>query len=100
MAHYWKLIERRILHPRWWKAVLSERLRRLTDDDFRHFFPYHPSGDEWLTWFHQGRRLRFFFHPRNQKDFFLHQLTHTQSHEQILLEAEHTVENKFQTLGS
>ncbi|HEX9829768.1 MAG TPA: alginate lyase family protein [Bacteroidota bacterium] len=100
LAHYWKLIEHRIIKPRWWRTVLAGRLQRLADDDFQRLFPYKAPGDEWLEEFHARARFRFFFHPRNRKDFFLHQLTHTQNHDQIIQEAEETVENKFQTLGS
>jgi len=80
--------------------VSVERLRRLSDDAFRSLLPYHGSVDEWLEQFHANARLRFFFHPRNRKDFFLHQLTQTQNEEGILAEADHVLANRFQTLGS
>ena len=44
--------------------------------------------------------MRFFFHPRNQKDFFLNLLTTSQSEESILTEAQDVLENRFDTLGS
>jgi uncharacterized heparinase superfamily protein len=80
--------------------VLLERLSTRSDEEFRRLFPFGGSNDEWLAEFHQRARLRFFFHPRNQKDFFLQLLTQTQPYEQILSEADDVVANRFEALGS
>ncbi|MCI0707115.1 MAG: heparinase II/III family protein [Ignavibacteriae bacterium] len=100
LDHYRKLITHRIVRPRWWRLVLADQLSRLTAVSFRKLFPYRAPSDEWLEDFHKNARFRFYVHPRNQKDFFLHQLTQTQSQDQILQEAGDVLENKFQTLGS
>jgi uncharacterized heparinase superfamily protein len=49
---------------------------------------------------HEQARFRFFFHPRNQKDFFLNLLTSTQREASILAQADNTLQNVFSTLGS
>jgi uncharacterized heparinase superfamily protein len=51
------------------------------------------STDKWP-------QAEFFFHPRNRKDFFLNTLASIQSYESILDDAEDTLGNSFQTLGS
>ncbi len=100
LTHYWNLVEYRILRPRAWRAVVQGRVERLRDEEFRKHFPYHGSADEWLAEFHLSARLRYFFHPRNQKDFFLQLLTRTQPFDQILQEADDVLGNRFDTLGS
>jgi uncharacterized heparinase superfamily protein len=95
-----RILEHRILRPFWWRLVGAERARTMSNDAFRRLFPYPGSPDEWITEFHNRARLRFVFHPRNQKDFFLHLLTTTQSYEHILSEADDVLANRFQTLGS
>lgn len=56
--------------------------------------------ESFLEDFHARARLRFFFHPRNRKDFFLNTLTSVQPFESILEEADNALSNRFQTLGS
>ncbi|MBI3577958.1 MAG: alginate lyase family protein [Ignavibacteriales bacterium] len=94
------IINHRIIKPRWWRTFLRERTTRLTDESFKQFFPSTGSNQEFLAQFHSAVRLRFFFHPRNQKDFFLQLITSTQNYEDILAEAQNVLENKFETLGS
>lgn len=97
---YLRLAEYRILRPWWWRTVLLERVNKMSDEEFRRLFPFGGSSDDWLAEFHQRVRLRFFFHPRNQKDFFLQLLTQTEPYEQILSEADDVVANRFEALGS
>ncbi|HTY36636.1 MAG TPA: alginate lyase family protein [Bacteroidota bacterium] len=70
----------------------------MTDAEFRALFPFH--GDSFLSEFHDSARLRFFFHPRNKKDFFLYLLTQTQPYEDVLADAQNVLENKFEAFGS
>ncbi|MBI4429738.1 MAG: alginate lyase family protein [Ignavibacteriales bacterium] len=72
----------------------------MSDEDFLNIQQSAFTSEEFLKTFHETVRLKFFFHPRNQKDFFLNLLTKTQSEEEILTEAQNVLENKFQTLGS
>lgn len=95
-----RLVIHRILKPLTWETLSRPRLTRLNDEDFLTLWNFQGSPEEFIAWFHDTVRLRFFFHPRNQKDFFLNLLTKTQSHESILAEAQDVLDNKFQTLGS
>jgi len=75
-------------------------MRALSDESFLKLLGSKGSGTEFLSSFHQSARFRFFFHPRNKRDFFLNLLTKTQSEESIDAEAREVMENKFETLGS
>lgn len=75
-------------------------MTQLADESFLKMFGFNGSGEEFVTSFHDAVRLGFFFHPRNQKDFFLNLLGKTQSEDSMLSEAQDVVENRFETLGS
>ena len=92
-------IRYKILRPAIWNRVLLRRLQSAGDEAFlrMHGIPETPEQvDAWL----RARPSRFFFDPRNKKDFFLNVLTSVQSMDSIADEAELVLENKFQTLGS
>lgn len=95
-----RAVEHRIVRRRFWRHVLLPRITTLSDEDFKRLFTFSEGAVSFEESFHAAARLRFFFHPRNQKDFFLHLLTQTQSEESILAEAEDVLENRFETLGS
>jgi uncharacterized heparinase superfamily protein len=86
--------------PRIWKVFLEKRVQTFSDHEFSQLFGFTGTAEEFLQRFHDAARLRFFFHPRNQKDFFLQLITTTQPYEQILSEAQDVVENRIETLGS
>lgn len=90
----------RQLRARWWRHVVGPRTSTMTDADFKLRLGLPESDDEAARILHERLRHRFFFHPRNRKDFFLNVLTSLQPYEDILREADETVENKFSTLGS
>lgn len=94
------IVNHRIIKPRWWRTFLRERTTRPSGESFKQLFSSTGSHQEFLAQFHLAARFRFFFHPRNQKDFFLQLITSTQNYEDILAEAQNVVENKFETLGS
>jgi uncharacterized heparinase superfamily protein len=95
-----RLVIHRILKPFIWEHFTRPLLTRLSDQDFLSRCGFQGSADDFIASFHPKARLRFFFHPRNQKDFFLNLLTRTQNHEDILAESEDVLHNRFQTLGS
>lgn len=95
-----RVIEHRIIRPRIWRLFLGERAARMRDEAFIRENGFRGTPDEFVTWFHNTVRFRFFFHPRNRKDFFLQLITSTQPYEQILAEAQDALENRFSTLGS
>jgi len=95
-----RIVYHRILRPRLWKTFVWEELSRLSDKDFLRRFGFAGPNEEFLTQFHSAARFRFFFHPRNQKDFFLQLITSTQDQDQILSEAQDVLQNRFDTLGS
>ena len=76
------------------------RLLRFTDDAFFSALGWKRTAQEFLFHLREGGRLRFFFHPRNRKDFFLNTLTRTQPLESILEEADDVLNDRFQALGS
>jgi len=90
----------RILLPAWWDRVQRRRATALSGAQFLRVFAGAGSPDGTLRSFHVQSRYRFFFHPRNRKDFFLDTLTLTQPYESILAEADNVLHNRFQTLGS
>jgi uncharacterized heparinase superfamily protein len=99
-----KIHTRRILHrlvnPLMWRWYGCKRAGQLTDAGFRSFFPFRQDQSGFLQDFHDAARLRFFFHPRNKKDFFLHLLAQTQPYEEMLADAQDVLENKFEAFGS
>jgi len=96
----YRIIEHRFVRHGWWSRVLAARLRRLPDARFISLLNEAGTVDEIVGRLHEQLRLRFFFHPRNRKDFFLNTLTTTQPYESILEEARLVLNNSFQTLGS
>jgi len=98
-----KVHTRRILHrlvkPLMWRWYGCKQVERLTDAAFRSLFPFHQDQNGFLQDFHDAARLRFFFHPRNKKDFFLYLLTQTQPYEEVLADAQDVLENKFEAFG-
>jgi uncharacterized heparinase superfamily protein len=90
----------RQLRTRWWRHDAGPRAAAMTDADFKRLMGLPEGDEEAVRILHERLRLRFFFHPRNRKDFFLNTLTSLQSFDDVIREAEETVENKFDTLGS
>lgn len=84
----------------WWRHVAGPRAAAMTDAEFKRRLGLPESDEEAMRVLHERLRLRLFFHPRNRKDFFLNVLTSLQSFDDILREADETVEDKFDTLGS
>ncbi len=72
----------------------------MSDEDFLRRCAWSEDLHGFMLRFHERARFRFFFHPRNRKDFFLNTLTTLQPEEQIFADADATVANRFQTLGS
>jgi uncharacterized heparinase superfamily protein len=99
-SYYWKLGENRIFRPIIWNRWLRKNIARLSDQGFMSLCGFKGTSVEFVQHLHEQVRLKFFFHPRNQKDFFLILLTKTQSEESILAEARDVLENTFDTLGS
>lgn len=95
-----RAVEHRIVRKKLWQHLLLRRSTSMTDDEFRKLFRFSKAGSTFCESFHASIRLRFFFHPRNQKDFFLQLLTRGQSMESILEEADDVMHNRFETLGS
>ncbi|MBM4162400.1 MAG: hypothetical protein FJ217_15025, partial [Ignavibacteria bacterium] len=95
-----RIFYHRVVRPRIWKTFVCEELSRLSDQEFLQRFAFTGTTEEFLTHFHSAARFRFFFHPRNQKDFFLQLITSTQDQDQILSEAQDVLQNRFDTLGS
>ncbi len=93
-----RLIWFRFFLPSLWKYRLSSWLLQLSDEEF-----FSICGIERLQDL-QGSLLqehyRFFFHPRNRKEFFLSTLSSIQSSDSIVDDADDTLNNRFQTLGS
>ncbi|MGB2869705.1 MAG: alginate lyase family protein, partial [Bacteroidota bacterium] len=95
-----RIIKYRIVLPGLWNWFVVRKLKRLSDAEFWQFFPPSKSTEENLEEFKTQTRMSFFFHPRNQKDFFLELLERSQSRDSIVDEAREVLENKFETLGS
>ncbi|HEX9614984.1 MAG TPA: alginate lyase family protein [Bacteroidota bacterium] len=93
-------IRYRILRPALWKRITLGRVTRQGDNAFLRSLGWRGSAQEFAQHQREQSRLRFFFHPRNRKDFFLNTLTTTQPYESILEEADLVLQNRFQTLGS
>jgi len=99
-SYYWKLGENRVLRPILWKRWMRMKIVNLSDEDFMEICGSKGPAAEFVKRLHEEVRLRFFFHPRNQKDFFLNLLTKTQDEQNILSEAQDVLDNRFDTLGS
>jgi uncharacterized heparinase superfamily protein len=99
-SYYWKLGENRILRPILWNRWMRTKLVGLKDQEFIGRCGSKDPAADFVKSMHEQVRLRFFFHPRNQKDFFLNQLTKTQDEESILSDAQDVLDNRFDTLGS
>ena len=97
---YLRITYHRFVRPRLWRMFIEKQVGDLSDEAFIRLFGFTGTAEEFINQFHTSARLRFFFHPRNQKDFFLQLITTTQPYEQILSEAQDVVENRFETLGS
>ena len=100
LRQFIRALEHRVVRPRLWRMVLEKRMERLSDDAFIRECGFNGGAEPFLDWFHSTVRFRFFFHPRNRKDFFLQLITSTQPYEEILAEAQDVIENRFETLGS
>jgi uncharacterized heparinase superfamily protein len=94
---------RRILHrivrPFMWRWHDCEKTQRLSDAEFQSLFPFRKDLSGFLQDFHESARLRFFYHPRNKKDFFLHLLEQSQPYDEMLADAQGVLENKFGAFG-
>jgi uncharacterized heparinase superfamily protein len=99
-AHYWKAVNHRLILPWVWRASVRRSMQLLTNAEFVLLFNWSGTDEAFVAAMHAQVRHRFFFHPRNRKDFFLNLLTTTEPHEHILSEAEDVLENRFETLGS
>jgi uncharacterized heparinase superfamily protein len=100
LRQYRRVLGHRIARPRFWRMFLEEQTARLSDEAFIRENGFSGSTESFVDWFHSTVRFRFFFHPRNRKDFFLQLITSTQPYEEILAEAQDVLENRFETLGS
>lgn len=90
----------RILKPALWNWMGNSRAARLSDGEFRGMFRFPNDAEGFMKEFHDSARLRFFYHPRNQKDFFLQLLTQSQPHEDILADADDVISHTYDALGS
>jgi uncharacterized heparinase superfamily protein len=90
----------RLLKPAQWRLYSQKRAEQLTDAEFRSLFPFRQNLEDFHQDFYESARLRFFFHPRNKKDFFLHLLTQSQPYDEMLSDAEDVLGNLFEAFGS
>ena len=90
----------RLIKPALWQWYKRVKLSRLSDVQFRRLFPFRQGPEGFLLDFHETARLRFFFHPRNRKDFFLHLLSQSQPYDDVLADAQDVLANKFEAFGS
>jgi uncharacterized heparinase superfamily protein len=90
----------RLIKPAFWRFYGRKRAAQLSDSEFRSLFPFRQDKDGFLQDFYESARFRFFFHPRNRKDFFLHLLTQSQAEEEILGDAQDVLGNMFEAFGS
>jgi uncharacterized heparinase superfamily protein len=97
---YTRAFLHRIIRPALWNWSGNARAAQLTHESFRGLFPFRRNAAEFLNDFHEAARFRFFFHPRNQKDFFLQLITQSQSYEEILRDAQDVGEHQIDVLGS
>jgi uncharacterized heparinase superfamily protein len=90
----------RLIKPALWRWYGQKKAVALTDSEFRSLFPFRQDLDGFLRDFYESARLRFFFHPRNKKDFFLHLLTQSQHYDEVLSNAQDVLGNIFEAFGS
>ena len=90
----------RLIKPALWRLYGRKKAEQLSDGEFRSLFPFRKDLDGFLQHFYESARFRFFFHPRNRKDFFLHLLTQSQPEEEALSDAQDVLANIFEALGS
>jgi uncharacterized heparinase superfamily protein len=93
-----RLLWRHFFLRPWWRFHLSHHLLRLTDEEFDAICGIDRKQN--LKGTISQEQYCFFFHPRNRKEFFLSTLSSIQSYDSILDDAEDTLNNRFQTLGS
>ena len=94
------MIEARVLRPVVWRHVGLRRAAGLSDGEILKTLGLSADPVEAMAQFHELARFRFFFHPRNRKDFFFQLLTAVQDQQSILEEADDVLENRFEALGS
>jgi uncharacterized heparinase superfamily protein len=97
---YTRAFIHRFVKPAIWRWNVCRKTAQLQDSEFRLLFPFRQDLLDFLEDFHESARLRFFFHPRNRKDFFISLLTQTQPYEDVLADAQDVLDNKFGALGS
>ena len=90
----------RLIKPAIWRLYGQKKAVEMSDGEFRSHFPFRQDLDGFLQDFYESARLRFFFHPRNRKDFFLHLLTQSQPEEEVLSDAQDVLGNIFEAFGS
>lgn len=100
LGDYARVIRHRVVRPIVWNILHEPRLSSLSDDRFFQLLDVQGPTTDFLSTFHDHAKFRFFFHPRNKKDFFLDLLARSQPYDQILEEAQDVLENRFATLGS
>ena len=92
--------EHRRIRPWYWRNILLPRLKAMSDDGFLRECRWNDDASAAIAGLREHSRFRFFFHPRNRKEFFLGTLTTLQPEIDIITDGERTLRNEFQTLGS
>jgi uncharacterized heparinase superfamily protein len=100
MRIHFRRILHRLINPAIWRWYGRGKIERLSDVEFRKLFRFRQDLEGFVHDFDEAARLRFFFHPRNKKDFFLHLLLQSQPHEEILSDAQDVLANRFEAFGS
>jgi len=90
----------RLIKPALWRLYGRKRAEQLSESEFRSLFPFRQDLDGFVQDFYESARLRFFFQPRNRKDFFLHLLSQSQPEEEVLNDAQDVLGNVFEAFGS
>ena len=90
----------RLIKPALWRLYGRKKAEQPTEIEFRSLFPFRQERDGFLQDFYESARFRFFFHPRNRKDFFLHLLTQSQPYDEVLSDAQDVLGNIFEAFGS
>lgn len=93
-----RLLWYRLFSPLWWRSRISSQQQHLSDKEFFVLCGLDRTQD--LKEMLSRDPYRFFFHPRNRKEFFLGTLTSIQHYDSIVEDADDTLNNRFQTLGS
>jgi uncharacterized heparinase superfamily protein len=100
MKTHFRRVVYRLIKPTIWRLYRRKKAEQLPDSEFRSLFPFRQDRDGFLQDFYETARLRFFFHPRNRKDFFLHLLSQSQPEEEVLNDAQDVLRNIFEAFGS